>query len=514
MKRLAVGLCASVMVLQVAVAERKPNIVVIVADDIGYADMAFLPQAPDDVKKYKTPGFDELARTGTYFGNGYATSPICSTSRAGMITGRYQQRWGAFWYASARLPKTETTLPEVLGKAGYTTFKIGKNHTRGEKDHPCSHGFDSWLGFNGHTWDYIRLHSKDLKAHKEKGKGSGDVGPLNRSVLDKTTGKYSSEKVDYEDGFTTRIFTEEAVQFIQKQKDATQPFYLHIAHNAVHHPTYVVDKKWAEITGVPYVKWDRDAPKWKFPYWEPNEESRKSFHKKWGHLGAVDKDGRRRYLSNLLALDHSVQQVLKALEATGQRENTMIVFTSDNGGTINTYSDNTPLRGYKYMLGDGGIRVPILVSMPGTLPENKVVHKALVSTMDILPTVTELAGIETPQNLDGKNLLPVLHGKAEEHHEFLVWAKSSSSWVIRSGKWKLTNNAGWEHKNFKLLENGDAVRDEDVIYPAAPQLFDMNADVGETKNLFDQNPEVVKKLRAIYAKWIDQMPVKKARKKK
>ena len=484
----------------------RPNVIVIIADDLGFADMAFLPQAPADVKKFKTPGFDALAKTGTYFSNAYATSPICSTSRAGLITGRYQQRWGAFWYASANLPNTETTLPEVLGKQGYTTFKIGKNHMKGQKDHPCSHGFDAWLGFNGHTWDYIRLHSKDLEAHNKKGKGNGDVGPLTRAVRDESTGEYSNEKVDYTDGFTTRIFTEEAIQFIRKQKDQEKPFYLHISHNAGHHPTYVVDKKWAEVVGVPYVEWDRNASEWKFPYWEPNNETRKSFHSKWGHMEAIDKDGRRRYLSNLLALDHSIAEVLKALEATGQRDNTMIVFTSDNGGTINTYSDNTPLRGYKYMLGDGGIRVPILVSMPGTLPQGKVVDKALVSTMDIFPTVTELVGVKAPDNLDGKTWGPLFKGEAELHHESLMWAITPDKWVMRHGKWKLTNNVGWVHKNFKLLDNGDAVADEDYIYPKAPHLFDMEADIGESNNLIAQHPELVEKMRKMYQAWIEQMP--------
>lgn len=130
----------------------RPNVVVIIADDLGYADMAFLPQAPADVKALGTPGFDRLARTGTYFENAYGTSPICSPSRAGLITGRYQQRWGNYWYGEGGLPQKELTIPEVLGSAGYATAKVGKTHLNGgPKEFPTQHGFDEFLGFMNHT---------------------------------------------------------------------------------------------------------------------------------------------------------------------------------------------------------------------------------------------------------------------------------------------------------------------------------------------------------------------------
>lgn len=492
-------------------AKSQPNVVVIIADDLGYADLSFLPQAPADVKKFGTPGLEKLAKTGTYFENGYGASPICSPSRAGLITGRFQQRWGNYHYGEGGLPLAEVTIPEKLLEHGYSTAKYGKTHLNGgPKKYPTQHGFEEYLGFMHHTWDYIRLSDKDVKAYENKKGYKGNLGcqVLGPMVKGKGlgTGPDKYEKASYENNFTTKIFTDEAVDFIQREKSG-KPFYLHVAYNAVHMPTYVVDKKWADRVGARYVEWDRNAKNWDYPYWDPNKETHQEFHKKWGHMGEVDRDGRRAYLSNLLALDFGVLEILEALEKSGQRENTVVFFVSDNGGTINTYANNTPLRGFKYMLGEGGIRIPYLVSMPGTLPQNEINKKALVSTMDIFPTVLELGGNAIPENLDGKSLLPVLNGKKETQHEYLAWAQSRDRWVLRMGKWKLTNNTGWEHKDFVINDKGDVVEAEDEFsYPNTPHLFNLEEDINETTNLIDQYPEVVAEMRKLYADWDSQMP--------
>ncbi|VGO11995.1 Arylsulfatase [Pontiella desulfatans] len=493
------------------VAAEKPNVVVIIADDLGYADMSFLPQAPADVKRFGTPGLDKLARTGTYFKNGYGTSPICSPSRAGLITGRYQQRWGNYSYNEGGLPLAEQTIPEALLKAGYTTAKYGKTHLNGgPKKYPTRHGFEESLGFMFHTWDYIRLSQKDVEAYQQRDGFKGNfgcqvVGPLLKATALGTKPE-AYEKVSFENSFSTKIFTDKAVEYIRKKKSG-RPFYLHIAYNAVHMPTYVVDKKWAEKVGARYVEWNRDAEEWGYPYWEPNRETHQLFHKKWGHMGEIDKDGRRAYLSNLLALDFGVSQILTALEQTGQRENTIVFFISDNGGTINTYANNAPLRGYKYMLGEGGIRVPFIVSMPGSLPQNVVNEKAIISTMDIFPTILDLAGEDIPGNLDGRSLLPVLMGEREDHHPYLAWALNRDRWVLRMGPWKLTNGAGWRHRDFEFNEQGDVVgAAKDFTYSNEPQLFNLENDIGETANLIDQYPEVVAEMREQYRNWDQQMP--------
>ncbi|MEO0413556.1 MAG: sulfatase-like hydrolase/transferase, partial [Verrucomicrobiota bacterium] len=505
LKRLTLCIATLAIACTAVDAQDKPNVIVIIADDLGYADLAFLPQAPADVKALGTPGFDRLAATGTYFANAYGTSPICSPSRAGLITGRYQQRWGNYWYNEGGLPQNELTIPEAFKTAGYTTAKYGKTHLNGgPKEFPTLHGFDEYLGFMNHTWDFIRLSEQDVAAYESrpsfKGLGKCQIlGPLTKAEGAGTT-ETEAESASYENGFTTRIFTDEAVDFIREHTDA--PYYLHVAHNAVHMPTYVVEEIWAEKTGARYVPWDRDAKKWGFPYWEPEEETHQVFHKKWGHMGEIDIEGRRCYLANLLALDHSIVRILDALEETGQRENTLVVFVSDNGGTINTFANNTPLSGWKYMFGEGGIRIPYLVSMPGTLPEGETNDKAIVSTMDIFPTAAEIAGISVPDNLDGKSLLPVLKGKKETNHEFIAWAKSRNEWVIRQGDWKLTNNVAWEHRDFKVKDNGDVIdAGAPYLYSGEPQLFNLKEDIGETNNLIAKHPDIAKKLKETYHQW-------------
>jgi arylsulfatase A-like enzyme len=155
---------------------------------------------------------------------------------------------------------------------------------------------------------------------------------------------------------------------------------------------------------------------WNVAEENPQEISWSDWHKKWGHLGAVDPLGRKRYLANLMALDDNVGRVMQSLQETGQRDNTILVFVSDNGGTINTYSNNAPLRGYKYMFGEGGVRIPIIVSWPGRLPQGQR-RSGLTSAMDVFPTVVELVGGESPENLDGQSLVPSFNEKADERLE-------------------------------------------------------------------------------------------------
>ena len=496
-------------------AQEKPNVVVIIVDDLGYADMSFLPQAPADVKRYKTPGFDRLAATGTYFENAYATSPICSPSRAGILTGSYQQRWGNYWYGDGDLPNNKVILPAMLSSNGYATAKYGKTHLSGwEKKVPTMHGFDEYLGFMHHTWDYIRLSEKDVDAYKKK-KGFKNFGCQVIGPLVKVEGQGNEElvPVSYENSFTTDIFTDEAIRFIKRDK-GDKPFYLHLSYNAVHMPTYVVEETWAKKVGARYVPWDRNAAKWEFPYWDPAQEPHKKFHNKWGHMGEYDSEGRRCYLANLFALDYGISRLLDALEKSAQRENTMIIFISDNGGTVNTYSNNAPLRGSKYMLGEGGIRVPMIISMPGTLPQNVVNDSAMVSGMDIMPTVAELAGIPAPADIDGMSMLPVLKQEKKQHHEWIAWAKNENSWVLRRGKWKLTNNAGWGHKGFTIGENSEVLPGKRMSYPGGINLFNLETDIGETTNVADQNPEVVQKMLALHKEWASRLIPRLMKKKK
>lgn len=488
-----------------AAAATKPNVVVIVADDLGYADLSFLPQSPADVS---TPAIDRLAKLGTYFTDAYATAPICSPSRAGLITGRYQQRWGNFWYGQGGFPKTEQTIAHALKKQGYFTQKLGKTHLNGgEAQHPLDHGFDEYLGFIHHTWDYIRLSQKDLDAYRKRtgGKGLGilNVGPLQRN---------RGEKASYDDGFTTEIFTAEAVKTIRGKSAAKTPFFIQLEYNAVHMPTYVAHPEYAKKAGYEQPKWDREAERWEFPFWEPKEMSWGEWHKKWGHLGEVDPLGRKRYLANLMALDDGIAKLLSALEETDQLNNTILVFLSDNGGTINTYSNNAPLRGYKYMFGEGGIRVPMIVSWPGHLPGGKS-NSTLSSAMDIFPTLLELVGAERPDNLDGKSLVPWLKGRGDgDVHDHLCWSNGRGTSVVRKGPWKLITSKGWVHSNYQLDEQGIAKPAADYEYPSGTLLFNLAEDIGETTDLAKKHPETVKELTGLYDKWRPQMRTRRGKK--
>jgi arylsulfatase A-like enzyme len=194
----------------------------------------------------------------------------------------------------------------------------------------------------------------------------------------------------------------------------------------------------------------------------------------------------------------------------------LIVFLSDNGGTINTYANNQPLAGYKYMFGEGGIRIPILFSMPGTLPEGKPIGQ-MVSAMDVFPTLLELLGEAIPSNLDGSSLLRTIRGDTAPIHDMLFWSngmefkniknpseKEATNWVVRRGPWKLIQSGGWTHTNFEL-EDGIAQPADTYHYPQGTLLFNLEDDIGETKNLASRNPEVVEELSKAYKQWKSQM---------
>jgi len=480
-----------------AIGGQRPNVILMIADDLGYADMSFLSQSPDDVK---TPNIDRLAEMGISFSNAYATSPICNPSRAGLITGKQQQRWGTYWYGSPGFPSDELTIPKVLRSMGYITKKIGKTHSgRSSARHPLDHGFDEFMGFEASTWDYTRLSHKDVAAYKKRtgGKALGmlHVGPLQRN---------RGELIDCGTGYTSDIFADEAIELIERDRGG-RPFYIQLAFNAVHLPTYVTAEKYAREVGLEHEPWDREAEHWEFPYWDPNRESWGSWHKTWGNLGKVDPNGRKRYLSHLVGMDANIGRILSALEKSGQMENTIIVFVSDNGGTINTYSNNAPLRGYKYMFGEGGIRIPMIISFPGRLPR-KQTRDAMVSAMDIFPTIIELAGGQIPADRDGKSLTPLFNTDRTSLHDALFFTNGRGSWAVRKGRWKLVGGDGWEHAAFKYDANGLCIRDEDpFVYPAGVNLFNLKDDIGETTNLADTNPDVVKELTELYKDWRSQM---------
>ena len=456
--------------MQIFAANQKPNIVLIMADDLGYADMSFLPFASKDVQ---TPGIDRIAKAGIYFSNAYATSPICSPARAGLATGRYQQRWGNFWYGRGGLPTSEKTIAMELKALGYNTKKIGKNHMNGQKgdnEHPLKHGFDEFFGFNDHTWDYRQLtfKSKHKAAHR---------GPLERN----------GKMVEFKDAYTTELFTDDAVEYIQRDHDG-KPFFLHLSYNAVHHPVYVGHPEYEKKFGL--------KP---FPQWDSTKKKYAAFHKKWGKGGAHDPDLRKRYLATLACMDDGIAKILDTIEGQGLAKNTLVLFLSDNGGAPYTLSNNRPLKGNKYCEAEGGCRIPLIVSQPGTYAVGKSLG-SLVSTMDIYPTLVEVAGGRAHNRLDGKTLAPLLRGKTTaDNHEYLVLSRGrrTRDFMVRSGDWKLRNCM-----TSRLFTVGDHYEYDDV---KGDFLYNLKTDLGESDNLYSRMPEKVDQLNDYFEEWCNSV---------
>ncbi|NWG14900.1 MAG: sulfatase-like hydrolase/transferase [Acidobacteria bacterium] len=373
-------------------ALRKPNIVLILADDLGYAELGC--QGGKDIA---TPNIDSIARAGVRFTQGYVTCPICAPTRAALLTGRYQQRFGFETnpgpeeYADEKfgLPLDQPTLAERLKPADYVTGMVGKWHL-GYKPEltPPERGFDEFFGFLSGAHNYLP---------------GGRRSELRRG-LEPTTGERE---------YLTDAFAREAVAFIQNNKD--RPFFLYLPFNAVHAPLEASEEYLKRVESI------KDAT-------------------------------RRTYAAMTLALDDAVGRVLETLRKEGLQENTLIFFLSDNGGpTSQTTSSNAPLRGYKGQVWEGGIRVPFLVQWKGQLPEGMVFQEP-VSSLDIVPTVLAATGIgvKPEDNLDGANLLPSLKSeKAGRPHDVLYW-RSQNKKAIRLGDWKLVKEqrqSGWELYN-------------------------------------------------------------------
>ncbi len=360
--------------------KRKPNIVILLADDLGYGDLSM-----HGSKQIKTPHIDALAKAGVRFTNGYVSAPYCSPTRAGLLTGRYQQRFGyEFNPVLAKnggkdgLPLGQRTLADYLRAAGYVTGLFGKWHL-GEtaEQHPQSRGFDDFFGF------LTGMHSYTIAEDK-------DHGPILRG----------RKKADL-NGYLTDVLAKEATQFIERNK--TKPFLLYLAFNAVHTPM--------------------EAP----------ESADKEF--------ANIKDAKRRtYLAMTRKLDDAVGQVMAKLRELNLEEDTLVFFMSDNGGPTTRFaangSLNFPLRGSKGDTFEGGIRVPFVIAWKGKLPAGKVDDRPVIS-LDILPTALSAAKATIKGDVDGVNLLPFLDGtNSKAPHAALYW-RFGSQMAIRQGDWVL-----------------------------------------------------------------------------
>ncbi len=390
------GVASGICTAQTAVeAKAKPNIVVILTDDQGYADISFNRHHPREVS---TPHMDALAKEGVWFSQAYISGNVCSPTRAGLMLGRYQQRVGVYTAGQGGrgFDPEIPIFPAILGTS-YARMAVGKWHLGLDDDypelkwHPCNRGFDESYNFMGRgAHDYFKL----------KGASGGDeTDPMYRN----------KQRIDDEGYLTTRL-TQEAVAFIDRNK--SRPFFLYLAYNAVHSP--------------------QQAPR------EDIERYRKLFP----DIG----EDRQILMAMLHHLDLGVGAVVNKLKEEKLWDNTLLFFLTDNGGAKAMMANNAPLRGFKGSHYEGGIRTPFVVSWPAAFKGGRTIAAPVIS-LDILPTALEAAGVPPPKDtaFDGKSLLPLLTDRTTRHHDALFWSNEhgpGGDWAVRQGDWKLHRAGG------------------------------------------------------------------------
>lgn len=417
----------------------KPNIIIIMTDDMGYADVGF-----NGCKDIPTPNIDRIANEGIRFDEGYVSFPVCGPSRAGFLTGRYQDRFGFTTNPSidpnnpiAGLPIEEETMAQVLKKANYNNAIIGKWHMgTNAVFHPLERGFDYFYGFlsGGHHYFPEKLTLNNLSEVKKKWQWYSTKIIENRAPV---------EIKEY----LTDALSNAAVNFIDKQVKDDQQFMLYLAYNAPHTPLQASEKYLSRF---------------------PNIKDKK----------------RKTYAAMVSAVDDGVGRVLAALKEQGLDEDTIIVFLSDNGGARNNASDNGPLRGLKGDLFEGGVRVPFAIRWKGVIPEGNS-YKNPVSSLDIMATIVAQTNVKiNPEKpLDGVDLIPFLTGKNNgAPHDYLFWRK-----------WE-QNAMAIRHGNYKLVANKK--QDQET-----PELFDLSTDISESKNLKSEKLKISKDLQKEWNNW-------------
>lgn len=378
---------------------RLPNIIIILSDDLGYAELSC-----QGAKDLRTPNIDSLARDGIRCTDAYASGPVCAPTRAGLMTGRYQNRFGYQTFTGSvqrqikediGVPTSEIFFSQIIQKTGYKTAMIGKWHLgHNEKYRPNKRGFDEFFGFLPGGHDYFKWNSD---YH------STAIGPIYRNAEPQNQPPRGEE-------YLTDVFSDEAVSFIERNH--SRPFLLYLAYNAVHVPLQVPEK------------YTRDLP-------DDLSEDRKK------KIGMTQ------------AMDAGIGKVLAALHRNGLEKDTLVIFFNDNGG-----ANNAPLSGHKGELKEGGIRVPFLVRWPDKINAGLIYDKPIIS-LDIFPTIVAAAGQKLPKNreIDGVNLLPYLKdGKKASPHEYLFF-RHLRDYAVRRGRFKLYING--EDRKLRLydLEN-------------------------------------------------------------
>ena len=414
----------------------KPNILVILVDDLGYGDLSSY-----GAKDLESPHIDKLMELGMRFDSFYANCPVCSPTRAALLCGRYQELVGVPGVVRTHaennwgyLKQDAVLLPQVLKPAGYHTAIIGKWHLGLEEENqPTRRGFDFFHGFLGDMMDDYYKHRRHGNHYMRK-----------------------NEEPVTPKGHATDIFTQWAVDYIGEQAKTERPFFLYLAYNAPHTPIQPPADWLAKV-----VKREQGI------------------------------DGRRAKLVALIEhLDDGIGRVMGALKASGQADNTLVVFVSDNGGQVNAGGTNGPLRGGKQEMYEGGIRVPMCAVWPGKIKAGGR-SDLVAATMDIYPTVAACAGVEISHKIDGQSFLPLLLGagqKAFERDLFFTRREGGERymaeciWAMRREDWKLVKNT-----------------------PMTPwELFDLANDPMESTDLARKNPKKFRELAGAMRKHIQR----------
>ncbi len=445
-----------------APAERAPNIVFVFADDLGIGDIgAYGGQV------ISTPNIDALAAAGVRAAEGYVSHPVCSPSRAGLLTGRYQARHGWEFNPAGRdihngMSTAERTFADALKDLGYATGMVGKWHLGYEPEHhPMGRGFDEYFGVLAGGSIFIDSRTPGVES----------IGPPLTERPEYAAVYRGFESVEV-DEYLTDVFTEEAVAFIDRHAD--EPFFLYLSHTTPHTPLQATER-----------------------YLEPYRH--------------IEDPATRVYSAMIASLDESVARIVAKLHEIGQYENTLIAFLSDNGcaGYIGHACSNAPHAGFKRYHHEGGIRIPFILSWPNGLPAGLVYGEPVIS-LDLLATFTGAAGAAATTE-DSVDLLPYLRGDADGRpHEHLYW-RSGPSMAIRDARWKLIRYRKTDFTIDDLDETGRLTPPEEGWPTDAPlghvtMLYDLDADPGETVNLAAEHPDVVERLSAHHAEWVGTLP--------
>ena len=419
MKRISINLIQLCLTIFLS-AKDKPNVIILLADDLGWADLGY--QGSDDIR---SPHIDSLAKNGIRFTDGHVSASVCSPSRAGLMTGRYQQRFGHEANSpppSDGMDLEQITMADRLKKLGYRTGLIGKWHLGNQDEfYPTRRGFDYFYGLRSGSRSYFYNAKNDDKP--------GNVRAIEEN----------GKPVKF-DGYLTDVFGQKAIDFINAKDD--KPFFLFHSFTAPHGPMHATEEDKALFASIENTK-------------------------------------RRSYAAMIWAMDRAIGQLVDALKAAGEFENTLIWFLSDNGGATGNASINLPLAGHKGIKFEGGTRVPFFAHWPKTFRNPKTFDPIMIS-LDVMPTSLAAAGAQEAdlENLDGVNLLPFIRGeKNHEPHRYLYWHKLWFS-AMRDGPWKL-------------------IYVQDYGYA----LYNLKKDIGESQNLIDAQKRRSEKMIAQLKDW-------------